>query len=414
MKILVVNQFHRMPGRGGMARVNDLARFWTEAGAEVVVLASTVDHASGEVPPDYRGRLLTSEVADGARVHRPWSLGISKASAVGRIARDASFALSAAASGILRRERPDVVLATSPPLFTGVAGVALARTLGVPLIFEVRDLWPDFAVEFGALRGTPARAAYALEGAIYRRAAAVVAVTPVFARRIVEKGVPREKVHYIPNGADLDSFAPGLADAALRDELGWADRFVVLYAGVHGPSQALDQLVRAADLLRDAPDVLVSLIGEGDDKPRLKALAADLGLDNVQFLPQVSRERIPALLRAADVGAVMLKDVPGFRGVYPAKVFEVMACGRPTLLAAAGAVAELVAEAKAGLCVPPEAPERLAAAIRELRADPATALRMGKAGRAFVADRHDRRKLAREYLEILTKLAGLSGRPAPP
>lgn len=404
MRILIVNQFHKQPGRGGSARLNSLAEHWSRAGCEVVVVSSTVDHASGQVPPEYHGRFVTEERSDGARVLRSWTLGARKSIHAGRVARDLSFAVTSAISSLVRTERPDLVLASSPPLFAGLSGAAVARFRDVPFVFEARDLWPDYAVDLGILSGKPARLAYAMEASIYRQAALIVTVTPPFGERLAAKGVDASKLLIIPNGVDAEQFAPGPQDAEVRKRLGWEGRFVVLYVGVLGPAQALHQVVDAARLLSNSdPDVLVAFVGEGSEKAKLQAHAR--GLENVQFHSQVARESVPALLRSADVVTATLKRLRSFEEVYPAKVFEALGCGRPLLLAGAGAVAKLVDESRGGIVVPPEDPDAWAGGLRALRADPARSKEMGARGAAYVREHYDRGALAAQYLDRLRIVA---------
>lgn len=406
MRILVVNQFHRQPGRGGGARLNELARFWNARGHEVTVIASTVDHASGTVAPEYGGRFITAEAQDGGTTLRVATPALDKSHTALRVARDLSFAVSAGLAAVFRAQAPDVVVASSPPLFPALTGEALARGYGVPWVFEVRDLWPDYAVELGILRGWSARAAFAVERHLLRHAAAVVPVTPAFVDRLAEKGVPHEKMFLVPNGVDVDLFHPAPADDGLRARLGWDKRFVCLYAGVHGPAQALGQVLDAAEIVRaHAPDVLFAFVGTGTEKESLMESAKARGLDNVSFHPQVPGEMVPDLQRAADVGLATLRDLGAFRDVFPAKIFEVMACGRPLLLAAAGAAATLVDECGGGLVVPPEKPALLAEAVLRLREDSALRVALGARGALSVHEQYDRRKLAEGYLSLLVRVA---------
>src|SRR5690606_35387985 len=133
--------------------------------------------------------------------------------------------------------------------------------------------------------------------------------------------------------ADLDLFAPGPREGATREALGWGDRFVVLYAGAHGRANALHQLLDAAERLRDRPDVLIATVGDGPERAALEQDARRRGLDNVAFCGAQPKERMPELINACDVGAAVLQDNPTFRTVYPNKVFDYMACERPTLIA---------------------------------------------------------------------------------
>lgn len=409
MKILVVHQYYLFPGAAGGSRFNEFARLWSDAGHDVTVVAGTLDAVSRQTPPELKGRWVT-ETWDGPvrvlRCHVPESYGRSYR---GRMWAFAGWTLSAA-SAWPKIPRPDVVIATSPPLVAVLPGYLLARAhrRPAPWVFEMRDLWPESAVTTGVLKEGAAltRLLYALERWGARKADRVNVLTPAFREDLTRRGLASDaKITFIPNGADLERFEPGPRDNDVRRRNGWGDRFVVLYAGAHGMANALEQLVEAAERLRGSPDVLIACVGDGVERPRLEADAKARGLDNLRFYGAVPKEAMPAWINAADVGAAVLQDNPTFRTVYPNKVFDYMACARPTLLAIDGvARAMVVDEAKAGVFVHPERPDELAAAILALRDDPAARATMGRLGRAWVVANASRDGLANRYLELLTSL----------
>ncbi|MHB8632533.1 MAG: glycosyltransferase family 4 protein [Thermoplasmatota archaeon] len=397
MRILVLQQFHPFAKGGGAARFSELARHWTASGHEVTILTSNIEHQTGRVASGY-ARSVTKESDGGVTVERLSTLQLDKRRRGGRIARDLSFAVHSARRGA-KGPRPDVVIASSPPLFTGHAGVHVARAHRVPLVFDVRDLWPDAAVQMGALTGPAAKVAYRLEGRLYRFASHVVAATPGFRQAIVAKGVPEDKVTTIPNGADMTLFCPGPMDPTLRHRLGWDGRIVVTYAGVHGPAQALDQVVAAARTLQAEP-LLFAFFGDGTEKPTLVDSAK--GLSNVQFHDPVPRALVPGLLRSSDVALVPLRRLETFRDTLPAKAFEILGCGVPLVAAAEGALAELVERSGGGLSVPPEVPMRLAEALRGLVSAEARVRLQGR-GAVYVRAHYDRAHLASAYLQVLAR-----------
>lgn len=398
---MILSQFHRRPGGTGLARFEDLARAWSASGVDVSIVTSDLEHATGEKLEVARGKLVTRERVEGADVSRVWTPPLDKSRALLRILRDVAYAAGASVVSLVARRRPDAVIASSPPLFTALGGLLVARIRGARFVFEVRDLWPDFAIEFGALRGAPASLALRLERFLYRRADLIVVVTPGFKERIAAKGIEPEKIVVMPNGVDRTTFVARTPRERTRQELGWEGRFVAIYAGVHGPAQALSQVVGAAQQLASEASVLFVLVGDGEEKPALMAAAQRAGLANVRFMDPVARERIPDLLAAADVGLVVLKDLPAFRHVYPAKLFESMGAGLPTIFAGSGDAADLVARAQGGVAVPPERPEELAAAVRAFAKAPAEARAAGERAARFVAKEHDRARIAAAYLQAL-------------
>ncbi len=259
MRIQVIHQFYLQPGEPGGSRFNELARLWADAGHEVTVVAGTVNYGTGKAPTRYRRRWTTLE-RDGKvevwRCYVPESYGRSY---VGRMWAFFAFMISATTAA-LRARRADVVIATSPPLITVVPGWLAARWHRARFVFEIRDLWPESAVTTGVLREKAllTRMLYAMERWACRVADRINVLTPAFRDDLLRRGLAtEEKIVFVPNGADLELFQPGRRDNAVREETGWGDRFVVMYAGAHGRANAIGQLVDAAEMLRDRTDVLI-------------------------------------------------------------------------------------------------------------------------------------------------------------
>jgi glycosyltransferase involved in cell wall biosynthesis len=409
MKIVVVHQNYLMPGHPGGSRFNEFARFWTDAGHDVTVLAGNLNYSTGETPERYRGKRVVRE-QDGPvtvyRCHVPpsYSKGYR-----GRMQAFLGFTFSSALAA-MRIPRPDVVIATSPPLVTVVPGFCAAKLHwpGVPWIFEVRDLWPESAVTTGVLKPDAAitKALYAIERWACWSAARVNVLTPAFRDDILQRGLcGPEKIIFVPNGADVEHFKPGPRDNTARREAGWGDRKVVLYAGAHGRANALRQLLDAADHLRDRPDIVIATVGDGPERASLTAEAQQRGLTNILFHGPKSKDAMPDFVNACDIGAAVLQDNPTFRTVYPNKVFDYMACERPTVLAIDGVARRLVCdEANAGVFTQPEDGRALAGTIRSMLNDPEGCAAMGKRGRAWVLQHATRESLAQRYLTEMQKL----------
>lgn len=406
MKILVIHQYYLMPASPGGSRFNEFARLWAAAGHEVTVVAGNLDYATGDVPERYQGRWITRE-RDGdvtvLRCHVPRTYNKSYA---GRMAAFFGFTLSSTHAA-LTVPRPDVVIATSPPLVAMAPGViaAKARWKGVPWVFEMRDLWPESAVTTGVLKeGAPlTRLLYGMERAACVTADKINVLTPAFRDDLIKRGLATaDKIVFIPNGADVELFTPGPRDNDARREFGWGDRFVVMYAGAHGRANAVEQLLDAAERLRGRPDILLATVGDGPERPALEAEARRRGLTNVRFHGAQPKSRMPEIVRACDVGAAILQDNPTFKTVYPNKVFDYMATERPTLLAIDGVARKLVCDdAQAGVFAKPEDGKSIADAIRGMADDPAGCAAMGARGRQWVLANATRDSLAKRYIDIL-------------
>jgi glycosyltransferase involved in cell wall biosynthesis len=403
MRILILHQYFLGRGEGGGSRFNQFAKYWSKMGHDVTVVAGTVHYATGHKDARYRGKwLVREEDESGARVLRSYvSSGYNKGFR-GRLWGYVSFALSATWAGLFAARKPTVILATSPPLTIAVPAYIISRVRRIPLVFEVRDLWPDFAVETGAMRNRHLiRFSYWLERFIYRKATLINVLTPGFELELRTEGVPPEKIVVVPNGADLDLFSPGERNNQVRTDYGWGDRFVILYTGAHGRANDLGQILEAAQQMLDRPEVLFILMGDGMEKGALQERARKLGLSNLQFIGTQPKQSVVDFVNAADVCIATLADLPGFRKVYPNKLFDYMACARPIIVGIDGVARELVADAEAGIFVEPNCPERIVAAVLTLLDDNDARLRYGERGYAFVQREFSRRNLAEKYAGIL-------------
>jgi len=406
MKILVVHQHYLSAGQPGGSRFNELARLWSEAGHEVSVIAGSLNYNTGRTPEHLQGRWVVEERDGAVRVLRCHVPASYTRGYLGRMWAFFGFTASST-TATLRVPPPDVVIGTSPPLIVAIPAWLAARRAHAALVFEIRDLWPESAVTTGVLKqDSPlTRVLYALERWACREADLINVLTPAFRDDLVRRGLaPASKISFIPNGADVARFAPGTRDNEARRSLGWGDRTVVMYAGAHGRANALDQLVEAADRLKDRPDILIACVGDGPERARLESEVVRRGLqNNIVFHGPQPKERMPDIVNACDIGAAVLQNNPTFRTVYPNKVFDYMACERPTLLAIDGVARELVCnEAKAGIFAEPENPEALASAIKRLADDLDLRRQLGRTGRLWVLANATREALALRYLDALT------------
>jgi glycosyltransferase involved in cell wall biosynthesis len=375
------------------------------AGHDVTVITGVPNHPRGELFPGYRNGWRQEEVIDGIRVIRTWMYLTANEGFFRRTLNYVLFAATAVLASF-RVERPDVVVATSPQFFCGVAGSVVARLKRRPFVLEVRDLWPESIVALGQLRNrTAVRFLEWLETALYHSAAGIVVVTRTFADHIAARGVPRERIALVYNGIDLERFHPRRADRDLLADNGLEGRFLVAYVGTLGLAHGLGTVVAAAERLRHEPEVCFLFIGDGADRLRLEQEVARRGLTNVRFLGLRPREEIPAWLASIDLLLVMLRDLPVFETVVPSKIFEFLAQERPVVLAARGEIRRLVSEAKAALVIDPEDPDQLAEAIRQVRALPAEAASRAQAGRRWVEYDFQRQVLAEKMAGFLARCA---------
>jgi colanic acid biosynthesis glycosyl transferase WcaI len=409
VRVLFLTHYYTPELGAAPTRIAALARGLAERGLEVSVHTGFPHYPSGVVAHPHRNRPLRIAHDGPVRVVRSLVYPAPNRGVARRLADHAVFAAAALATSPASGP-VDVVVAETPPLFTAAAGVVYARLKGAALALNVSDLWPESAVELGALRadGAAAASATALARLCYRHARLIAAPTAGIVQSLDATLVARGKVRQVPPAVDLERFAavaPYAAQsaAALAGETSHPAPLRVLYAGTLGIAQGLPTLVEAAALA--GPEVVeLAIAGEGPERERLSALVATRRLTNVRVLGGVPPEDIPGLYDSADAGVVPLRDLPIFAGALPTKLFETLAAGRPAIVAARGEAAELVRDAGAGLAVAPEDPRALADAFRRLCSCPEEARRMGARGRDH-ARRYGRAAVVEQWHTLLTALA---------
>ncbi len=412
MRITFLCQYFPPEMGAPAARTHEHARHWVSLGHEVTVITGFPNHPTGIIRPEYRGHFVKRENVDGIELLRTWIYCAANKGFARRVFNFLSFFFSSFILGALLTRRPDVIVGTSPQFFCAVSAYLLSCLKRVPFVFEVRDIWPQSAVELGALKNPLIiRGLEAMELLLYRRASLIVIVAESTRPYLLAKGIPPEKIALIPNGIDalyLESAGRAATAETIRAETGLKDKFIVSYIGTHGLSHALEAVLRAAEMLRAEAAIHFLLVGEGAEKDRLKQLAAELKLDNVTFLKEQPRERLLAFYRASNVSLVPLRKLDIFKKVLPSKLFELMGTGCPIICSVEGEAAELLKRAAAGLCIEPENPEALVTAIRQLRADPNLAHQSSANGERFVKRHYLRSVLAEKYAEALKEV--VSGR----
>jgi glycosyltransferase involved in cell wall biosynthesis len=403
MHILLIHQAFASLDEPGGTRHHELARYLAQRGHQVTIITSPVSYLTGassnEVKPSHAQD--SGDGSDGGQVTilRAYTYAALHRSFVHRVFSFFSFMGSSFLVGLGVR-RVDLVWGTSPPIFQGATAWALARLKGASFLFEVRDLWPAFAVGVGVLRQPLLiRLSEWLESFLYCHADRVLVNSPGFIEHVRGRGARR--VELVPNGADTHMFDPGTDGGAFRRENQLVGKFVALYAGAHGMSNDLGVVLQAAGLLVDRPEIAIVLLGDGKEKPALIAQAQSLGLKNVSFLPSIPKAQMPQALAAADACIAILKPIPLYATVYPNKVFDYMAAGRPVVLAIDGVIRQLVERSGAGLFVPPGDAASLAQAIRRLADDLQMGKAMGARGRRAVEANFDRARLAQQLAEIM-------------
>ncbi|MCM3884764.1 glycosyltransferase family 4 protein [Frankia sp. R82] len=407
-RVLVITHYFPPEVGAPQARLSETARAWAAEGLEVTVLTGMPNHPTGVIPPEYRGALVRTEQVDGYRVLRTWLYATPNEGVVRKTLGHLSFMVTSVVLGGRHTGPCDVVMVSSPTFFPLASAWLLARRRRARLVVEVRDLWPAIFEHLGVLTNRRVLGLLErLELAAYRAADTVVTVTEGFRDDIVRRGIPAAKVHVVRNGVDLDRFQPATAvPAGLRAQLGApGDELLVLYVGAHGISHGLVSLAdAAARLARSDQDraraVRFAFVGEGADKRRLAEHVRTLGLTNTTLRDGVPRAQVPAVIAAADLCVVPLRDLPMFDTFIPSKMFELLAAGKPVIGTLRGEAAQILTAA-GQVVVAPEDPVALADAVTRLAADPEQRARMARDGRRYVERYFDRDVLAHNYRDLL-------------
>ncbi|MDP9225774.1 MAG: glycosyltransferase family 4 protein [Actinomycetota bacterium] len=405
MRILVLAQYYDpVP----VPKPGEVARWLAARGHEVSVLTGLPNYPSGVLAPGYRIVPFMRERRDGLLVRRVYELPYHGTSAAGRMLNYGSFLVAGAlASSVVTR--PDAVYVWHPPLNVGVIASLLSRWRGVPFVYDVQDIWPDSALMSGMLsEGRLATILRRVETWAYGHAAHILVVTDGAKSNLAAKGVPVSKVSVLPHWADPLCFIPPADDARLwaREFLHHNDRFIVTFAGNLGLLQGLDVLLQAAKKLLSSPRVAFRIVGDGADRRRLEQMSDQLGLTNVEFLGARPSTDMPAVFAESDALLVQLRGGPLSDLIVPSKTQAYLAAGRPIVAALSGPSAAMVLRAGAGVVVPPDDPDGLAAAVDELsRSSRVKLSEMGDRGRAYAERNFSKDDVMRQIEELLRAVA---------
>jgi len=403
VKVLYLHQFFATRDSSlGLIRSYEFGRRMVERGHHVTIVTS-----SSRLPEEYDRRLFARGDIDGMQVR---SVRVRYSNYMGHLRRMWSFALFTIGATwlALSAGKHDVVFATSTPLTVGIPGWIAAAVKRTPFVFEVRDLWPEAAIQMGALKrsGLVARLTKALERFLYRHATAVIALSPGMAEGVIAEGIDPARVHTIPNCSDLDLFHPGPKATELVERFDLTGRFVVGYAGAIGPTNALEASVPdAARTLaaRGRHDVVFLIAGEGKSLPELVTRTRDL--DNVRMVGPQPKRAVPELTRTADLLLTLFADVPILATNSPNKFFDALASGRPVLVNQPGWMRELVEDNDAGVYVPAGDGVAMADAIEALADDPERTARLGRNARLLAEREFGRDEQAERLLAVLGQAA---------
>jgi len=405
LRILFLTHFYPPEMGAAAARLHGLARWLVKGGHQVTALTGFPNYPTGNIPKEYKRRIVASEKLNGVNVLRTWVFATSHRSSIRRLLNYFSFVVSAIITGISLKNSFDVILVSSPPLFVGVAGNFLSKVFKIPFVLDLRDLWPEVAIEAGAFteKNLLIKWSRLLADFIYRRAAHLTPVTESKRERLISRNVEKERMTVITNGVDFDRLDKSWK-YDWRVELGNTGKFVVTYTGLIGIAQGIGVAVEAAELVKDNPNIHFLIVGEGVERDDLIDRVQQLQLTNITFVPLQPRAAIPSLIAASDVALVPLVSRE-LQDAVPSKLLEAWACQKAVILAAEGEAAELVRTSRGGIVISPNNPHELAEAVNSLCQDQNLIDQYAEAGYLFVRERFDRRRAALEMENVLKRVA---------
>ena len=403
MKILLLHQAFVSPDEPGHTRHFEMAQYLLKHGHELVIVASDLNYQTGQRIVKHRG-MFTEQVIDGVRILRSYIYPELHRSYFWRIVSFFSFMFSSVWTALFVKDA-DIIMGTTPQIFQALSAWFVAWLRRKPFLLEVRDLWPEFGISMGVITNpiviVPARW---LENFLYKHATHILVNSPAYKDYLLGKGVPEEKITFIPYGTDINMFNPGVDGSHIRRKFGLEDKFAVVYAGALGQANDIDTILRAAMRLQDESNIRFILFGDGKERTRLEAEARNKKLDNIIFAGPCPKKEMPFVLASSDVCLAILQNIPMFRTTYPNKVFDYMAAARATVLVIDGVIREVIESSGGGIYVNPGDDEMLAKTVLELSKDPQRTHQMGRNARTYLVKHLNRHDRLNETLQLLKNL----------
>lgn len=401
MKIILFHQYFLGKDDSGGSRWNQFVKIFAECN-EIKVMAGNIHYTTGKRIGKKRFYNKTN-INQNITVYRTWTYSGYNTNFLGRLIGYFSYTISSFIAALFIR-RADLIIITSPPLFIGLTALLLSKLKRIPLVLEVRDLWPESAIATGVVSNRLLISImFWIEKMLYKHAAAIVTLTPAFKENILQRFPDLEnKITVITNGADFDLFTACNKDNFVREKYGWGDKKVFSYFGAHGVANDLIQVLDVARRFKDDENVLFVLIGDGMQKMMLKKKVKAMNLTNIQFIDSVPKSEVGNYINASDVCMAILKKTDTFKTVYPNKVFDYMSCKKPVLVTIDGITRELVENSGAGFYAEPGNIDAFEETVLKFIQLPVSDIRrMGEKGYHYVKENFDRNKLAAVYLNLL-------------
>lgn len=416
MNILILNQYALPAGSPGITRHGDLGAALVRRGHSVTIIASSFDYLTRKFSRTNTERNVCLEDYSGVKFSWLKTTSYSN-NGLKRILSMLEYSLKSTWQGLSSsQEKPDIIYASSPQLLAGLAGYFLSRYFGVPLIFEVRDLWPSSLADLGAISQSSLtyKLLESIEKFLYKNATCIIGVPPLAYQRIEEVGVSPEKVVHIPNGISVEealSVSEEIPDSLATIFSSESSRKIIMYTGAHGLANNLGNVIESIEHLKlFSPDVYdniaVIFIGGGQQRDELIQLGKNKKLNHIYFHPPIDKHHLKVALKKADLLLFHLADAKVFQyGISPNKLYDYFEAAKPILFSCTD-TDNLIERIGAGITFYPDRPESLAKAITKLSTLPSSSCQdMGERGRDYVLANHDWSQLAQQVESIMLNVA---------
>ena len=405
MRILFMAQCYAPEDVSAAVLITELAVDLARRGHSVTIVTGAPNYPHGRVFEGYRNKLLSVETLDEVRVIRTWSYISPSKKFWSRLFHYGTYSATALYGGLFAG-RPDVIVSFSPPLPLGLSAWLLSWIFRSPWVLQIEDLYPDAAIAAGVMKNKRVIDFFlGMENFLYRKSQFISVISKSFRRTLLAKGVPDSKIEIIPVWADPDEVRPLQKENGFRHKHGLCNKFVVMYSGNIGLTSSLEDVLLAAEILREHPEIQFVIVGEGVKKESLEMETRSKHLENVLILPFQPRELFSEMLAAADLSLVTLNANSALSSM-PSKVFNVMASARPTLSVApiGSELMQIGTAAAGGWNVPPQTPEKLAQAVIQLKDRESDLIQMGQNGRKCLEKNYSRKHCVDAYEKMLSTL----------
>ncbi|MFW5795331.1 MAG: glycosyltransferase family 4 protein [Bacillota bacterium] len=403
MKILFHTHYYLPETGPATKRISGLAENLKKNGHQIEVLTGFPSYPSGIKPDGYKKKLYMEEEINGIKIYRYYTYASPKVNLFNRLLNYFSFMISSLFF-IFKRKKYDLIITSSPPLFTSLSAWPIAAVKKIPLVFDVRDIWPDVAEEIGQIsnNGLQYKILDKMANFLYKKSDMITTVTNMKKEKLVSKGIANNKIKYISNGFDK-SFLDNEIDQSIVKEFQLNEKFTLVYAGNVGLAQGIDVIINAAQKLKNYSNIQFLIIGDGLEKNELEEQAKELGLNNLKFLGLYPHKKILTFLEYSDASIIPLKN-ENLQDSVPSKLFESLGAGCPVILSAAGESAKIVNDSNGGLVVEPGNSEALKDAILKLFQNDELKSEFSQNGQDYVLGNFTREKIAKKLSFVLENL----------